>query len=118
MRATTFTPTEYGPAFAALLSPPRLAPLGPGTPNRAVHTQLAGLTLAKAFVGHTIADEDMAKACLAGIWLHHDFLDESHAISQEIRTATGSYWHAIMHRREPDAENSKYWWRRVGDHPV
>ena len=29
-----------------------------------------------------------------------------------------SYWHAIMHRREPDAFKSKYWWRRVGAHPV
>ena len=23
-----------------------------------------------------------------------------------------------MHRREPDASNSKCWWRRVGPHPV
>ena len=23
-----------------------------------------------------------------------------------------------MHRREPDAWNSEYWWRKVGPHPV
>ena len=58
----------------------------------------------------------MAKACLSALWLYHDFLDESHAISQRIDTATGSYWHAIMHRREGDHSNAKHWFRRVGDH--
>jgi hypothetical protein len=28
------------------------------------------------------------------------------------------FWHAIMHRREPDAANSKHWWRQVGTLPV
>lgn len=55
---------------------------------------------------------------LAGLWLYVDDLDRSHAISQDIHTSTGSYWHAIMHRREGDFWNSKYWFRKVGDHPV
>jgi hypothetical protein len=50
--------------------------------------------------------------------LWHDHLDASHIISQGLENADGSFLHAIMHRREPDAWNSKYWWRRVGPHPA
>lgn len=52
------------------------------------------------------------------VLLWHDHLVASHNISQGIENADGSFVHAIMHRREPDAWNSKYWWRRVGKHPA
>ena len=60
----------------------------------------------------------MADGCLAGLWLLHGFLDESHEISQSLKTAEGSFWHGIMHRIEPDFWNSKYWYRQVGSHQV
>ncbi|MFN9719380.1 MAG: hypothetical protein ACK58L_11830 [Planctomycetota bacterium] len=58
----------------------------------------------------------------SGLLLLHDHLDESHSISQAMeglgKPQTGDYWHGIMHRREPDAGNASYWFRRVGHHPA
>ena len=55
---------------------------------------------------------------VAGLWLWIDGLDESHTISQALPSATGSFWHAIMHRREGDFSNAKYWYARCRHHPV
>lgn len=63
-------------------------------------------------------DQAMAEACLSGLWLRFNYLDESHTISQDLHDSTGSYWHGIMHRREPDYSNAKYWFRRTGHHPA
>lgn len=63
-----------------------------------------------------------ATALHAGLWQVQDFLDESHELAQSIQgqghDTNGDYWHAIMHRREPDYGNAKYWFRRVGQHPI
>src|SRR5687768_16030718 len=45
------------------------------------------------------ASREDAEALVAGLWLWHDYLDESHAVSQSLHSPTGSFWHAIMHRR-------------------
>lgn len=65
-----------------------------------------------------IADKNMARCCHSGLWLLHGYLHESHDISQTVKTAEGSYWHAIMHRAEGDFWNSKYWYRQVRTHSV
>jgi len=101
-----------------LTSPSVLNPLGSGSPNEALRPKLAALRTESLFAGQKIVDERAARCCLSALWLLYDFLDESHAISQEIETAEGSYWHGIMHRREPDYGNAKYWFRRVGQHPI
>jgi hypothetical protein len=113
-----FNPANYGCVFGPLLEFDRRRALGEGLPNRAAHTQLEGLSLEAAFEHAHVVDRDMASCCISGVWLLHDFLDESHSISQSIETPSGSYWHAIMHRREGDFGNAKYWLRRVGRHPV
>jgi hypothetical protein len=113
-----FDPTKYAPDVVALLLPDRICDLGPGHPNRPARSRLDILTPERITGRQPIRDLELARTCLAGLWLRHDFLDESHRISQEILTPTGSYWHAIMHRREGDFGNAKYWFRRVGRHPV
>lgn len=113
-----FDAAAYGPAIAALLQEDRLPPLGPGTPNRAMRPALDAATTDRLFAGKTVRDRAMAESARSGLWLYHDFLDESHTISQGINTTTGSYWHGIMHRREPDFSNAAYWFRRVGEHPI
>lgn len=106
------------PLLRSLLDEERLAPLGPGVPNPRARAALAGVTLDDLFAPRQIVDRDAAAACLAGLWLYHDCLDEAHAVSQDLDTTEGSYWHAIMHRREPDPGNAAYWLRRVKAHPI
>lgn len=114
-----FDPHAYGPVVAELLAEPRLMPLGPGEPNLPVRDRLDSLTAEGLFGDATIGSAHAAACCLSGLWLYHDFLDASHTLSQGIHTPDGSYWHGIMHRREPDGDNAKYWFRKVGPaHPV
>ncbi|MDF2439229.1 MAG: hypothetical protein JWN98_213 [Abditibacteriota bacterium] len=54
----------------------------------------------------------------AGLLVWNDDIDAAHPIVQDIEDATGSFWHAIIHRREGDASNANYWWRRTGNHPA
>lgn len=59
-----------------------------------------------------------ARLVESAMWLLAGDLDRSHEISQSIETEDGSFLHGIMHRREGDFSNAKYWFRRAGDHPV
>ena len=91
----------------------RLVVSGPGNP--AGKAALAGVK-PEELLTRFPASRDDNRAMLAGLWLWHDWLDESHTISQGIHTPTGSFWHAIMHRREGDFSNSKYWYHKCDGH--
>ncbi len=65
-----------------------------------------------------LCDRQMGLACCAALWLRYDYFSESHNISQQLDGVEGSYWHGILHRREPDFANARYWMRRVKQHPI
>jgi hypothetical protein len=99
---------------------PVLAPDVPGREKNWLLDHLQSVQPEKLISCITSAAD--AVAVKAGLLLMHDYLDESHTLSQSVqgkgRHFAGDYWHAIMHRREPDDSNSKYWFRRVGEHPI
>jgi hypothetical protein len=111
------TPPVYLASVAKLVETKEPPLLGPGKPDGNLRPQLEAAA-AELATSSQVRDPSMASACMAGLWLLHNFLDESHTLSQEIKTPTGSYWHGLMHRREPDFANAKYWFHRVGRHPV
>lgn len=113
------TATErYPQAIRELLLPSGVQmPLDAGSGNESARARLAKLKPAD-IAPSGVVDQDMAAACVAGLWLLHNFLDESHRISQDLQSTTGSYWHGIMHRREGDYDNAKYWFRQTGAHPA
>jgi hypothetical protein len=62
---------------------------------------------------------DCDDAVKAGLHLMNDDLERGHQLAQAHEgDKTCDYWHAIVHRREGDFDNAKYWLRQVGRHPV
>lgn len=85
---------------------PALLPSRPAAPEaRAAAGRLA---VSSGFQGNPAAQ--------AALWLYVDELDRSHAISQNLHTAVGSFLHGVMHRREGDFWNSHYWMRQARGH--
>lgn len=101
----------------ALLITESLPALGPESRAGALSTSALNAKLDALFRDAKLScsQQELIRALLL-LW--HDHLDASHNISQSIENADGSFIHALMHRREPDYWNAKYWWRRVGTHPA
>jgi hypothetical protein len=107
---------EYSRLAAELLAEEdlllRLRPTEPGSPEavrrirEAEETELTG--------GAVLADAAYPRLIRAGLLYAYDAIDESHRIVQELAGAHASYWHGMLHRREGDFENARYWFRRTG----
>jgi hypothetical protein len=80
--------------------------------------QEARALLSKQKATDLFANSTAPEAALAGLWAYFSCFEEAHQVAQDIATADGSFWHAILHRQEPDAGNAAYWFRHLGTHPV
>ncbi|MCS7026183.1 MAG: hypothetical protein NZV14_15390 [Bryobacteraceae bacterium] len=113
-----FDAGRYGEEVASILALDgggfRLMPLAEGRCSSEAARERLRKVSARVLLPQARAPE----AALSGLWLYFSCLEESHALSQQIPTAEGSFWHGIMHRQEPDPSNAAYWFRRVGAHPV
>lgn len=69
---------------------------------------------AATLIGDMNTDPEMVRA---GLFYALDALDPAHRIFQEEKSDLGSYWHGMMHRREGDFDNARYWFRRSGRLP-
>src|SRR2546429_286802 len=98
------------------LNTPEPPDLGPGPRSSVLPLTALNEKLDEYFSGSALPSS-VHEPIRAAILLWHDHLDASHRIAQDLPGADGSYLHAIMHRREPDYGNAKYWFHRVGKHP-
>jgi len=92
--------------------------LGLGAVHADAQRKLQSVSPDELFAPRCIQDRHAALACLAGLHLLIIHVDGAHKIAQNLATPEGCYWHAIVHRRDGDFWNAKYWLRKVGRHPV
>ena len=60
----------------------------------------------------------LAPMVRAGLFYRLDAIDEAHRIVQQDGSPLAAYWHGMIHRREGDFDNARYWFRRAGTLPV
>lgn len=112
-------PSPIQQALSAHDSGKRLMPLAPRTPERGqALDQLAATDAAQLVSPQSLTSREFGNCVRSALFLYLSALDDSHKISQDIPSTTGSFLHGVMHRQEPDYSNSKYWFRRVGDHEL
>ncbi|MGV3486637.1 MAG: hypothetical protein ACO1RT_19625 [Planctomycetaceae bacterium] len=104
-----FLVDRLAPELAELIRAASMPSLAAGPRNQGLQEWLSNAAGAR---------QNLSPEANSALWLLAGDLDVSHTISQSLETPDGSLLHAIMHRREGDFSNAKYWLRRASNHPV
>jgi hypothetical protein len=62
--------------------------------------------------------EFLPGAVRSGLYLYFGCWDAAHTAADSVEDPNGYFWHAIVHRQEPDGDNAGYWFRKTGKHPI
>jgi hypothetical protein len=67
--------------------------------------------------GQTPAAPEYVPILRAALFYLFDSYPDSHTLAQESSTDLASYLHGMLHRREGDFDNARYWFRTAGQLP-
>jgi hypothetical protein len=109
LEVVSFHSADYGPAIASVL-----ATAGDGL--RPMPLVRSGASSAETSA--PVSKLDVDATVRAGLYLYLGCWDDAHNTADSVENADGYFWHAIVHRQEPDACNAGYWFRKTGSHPV
>jgi hypothetical protein len=100
-----FRPEDYGPDIARILN---LA----GGGQRLMPLVKTRSTEAAFHI------ESLPGSVMSGLYLYCGCWDAAHSAADSVEDPTGYFWHAIVHRQEPDPGNAGYWFRKTSEHPI
>jgi hypothetical protein len=114
----TFEPHAYGDRVQAILAldggGTKLMPLaGVECTAEEARSATKGLTARDLF-----PNARAPECAMAGLYTYLGCFEDAHQLAQNVDSPDGAFWHAILHRREPDPGNSAYWFHRAGRHAV
>ena len=124
---------NFGKDFAMRIFPenPPENPFALNSPLRSVFDRLVSRAPAPPLVPSGVWDAQIAQTLqkaraqnaapdtvIAALHLLNDDLDAAHPLVQDDPSQTGSYLHYLVHRREGDWSNARYWAAQTGNHPV
>jgi hypothetical protein len=72
------------------------------------------LTAFRGSLAQAVPPPELGRALQALWWDAKGDWDKAHQCAQEVEDDAGSWVHAYLHRKEGDASNAGYWYRRAG----
>lgn len=102
-----------------LLQPKLMEKLCPGDPLSYPLVERIRKADPETITGDKAVQQEWAFNLVRGaLYYAVDALDPAHSHFQDESRDLGSYWHGMMHRREGDFDNARYWFRRAGRLPI